>query len=57
MWVWSISTLIAMATMKRTRDISVKPRKISNGYNVRFTKRKRGHLAGIKLVAFMPVSI
>jgi len=51
------STPTAMAIMKKTRDIYAHLRKISNGYSVKFIRKRRGHLVGRKRVVCMPVSI
>jgi hypothetical protein len=40
MLAWNISIPTATAIMKRTRDISAKPRKISNGCNAKYQKEK-----------------
>lgn len=54
---WNFSTLIAMAIMKIIRAFSAEQRKILSGFNVTFTRRKKGHLAEEKHVVFMLVSI
>jgi len=46
-----------MAIMKRTRAFYARQNKRLSGFNITFTRRKKGHLAEEKRMVFMLVNI